>query len=856
MAAGLATCRGGVVPAIGLALFAAVISCTPESNSKCAADSECAAGAACLDGLCKAKCAAATDCITPPDGCKQAQGTCVNGGCGYEVFACAQTEVVCQEQTGTCDASLKDGACKEQECCKFAAVFKGAPPHTACPFPNEDTDGDASKDPGETWSGRCGTEGTCVGCTEASQCDDQNPCTVDGCDSAACVHEDTDERTKCQVAVADDGQCVYAGSTITCRLADGQACTTAAECANGVCECADGSCNARKCAPLRCSCAYFSSGSCVALNDGSAEPGECGEDRERAMACYSGTCKLIVGQTCAQDADCGSKQCECSDAGCRSRICAGAKGGENFTAEGCVCRPAGEGGRGCERRAMSDMKDPQDCDGSSSCYGGECKADLWASCTADSACASGLCECADANCAARTCQADNCVCSFSTPGDMFSVCFNALTTGSRDVGDCDGASVCSAGRGGGTCVLATGSDAQCTANSNCQSGHCECATADCTTRVCAAADCDCGWSPTGGCTSPLEGSPNGQDPQDCEGASACFGVGQAGCKLNWFSVCTEDAQCGGGHCECWDGAGCAERRCTIADCDCVVASLNGCSTTNMTSGIPDPQDCTASGYGCYAGACKKVEFNFCDADSECGRNNCECTTSSCLPRRCFASSLQCSYYDQNAGFIPTIMNSGADPQDCDGSSSCYSYYPGHSACLLKAGATCQANSQCGTQQCECIDENCAARKCAGDCMCGYGFEGACSANLARGANDAEDCDGVMGCYDGQCRKDNGVSCGADAQCVSGHCECANADCTARKCTQVACLCKYFPGTETTCATASYVSYPKTSSCGADPYYVECASRCISDGRVCTGGASLAGGNEGRCCYQGGGGCIN
>lgn len=64
-------------------------------------------------------------------------------------------------------------------------------------------------------------------------------------------------------------------------------------------------------------------------------------------------------------------------------------------------------------------------------------------CTSDSQCQSGQCECLDFDCVTRVCANATCLCGYGTSGS----CTDALRTGTKDPQDCDSTGVSCQGVG-------------------------------------------------------------------------------------------------------------------------------------------------------------------------------------------------------------------------------------------------------------------------------------------------------------------------------------------------------------------------------------------------------------------------
>jgi hypothetical protein len=198
----------------------------------------------------------------------------------------------------------------------------------------------------------CEVESASGGCTENSDC--AEVCIMGACAARSSTGGSCDETPDC---VAN-----HTCSSNTCLGTPGAACTMDTHCAAGHCECLDPGCTSRACAPVDCPCLYDDDvdGVCDGvLDDGIADV--CSP----SSGCYDGSCKLLEGQGCSADADCGSWQCECTTASCWPRVC---------SANDCECGYAADGG--CGLMLPSGLDDPEDCVlAGYSCYGGACGLD-------------------------------------------------------------------------------------------------------------------------------------------------------------------------------------------------------------------------------------------------------------------------------------------------------------------------------------------------------------------------------------------------------------------------------------------------------------------------------------------------
>jgi hypothetical protein len=140
---------------------------------------------------------------------------------------------------------------------------------------------------------------------------------------------------------------------------------------------------------------------------------------------------------------------------------------------------------------------------------------------------------------------------------------------------------------GGVCKSADGE--ACTADAECRES-CTCGDAQCSTRYCGRS-CLCRYAPPGGACGGFlaDGTPQ---PGACN--KACF---QGRCLTAVGQTCTRDADCGSGHCTCWNSRCGGGRLCSRVACPCQWASsgADACGGPLMDGlmdfGCASPQMC-------------------------------------------------------------------------------------------------------------------------------------------------------------------------------------------------------------------------------------------------------------------------
>ena len=470
--------------------------CTPDDDgTPCSDGDPCTQGDGCADGTCLGSEALDCDDGDPctADGCAPGEGCTHSDDSAHCDDGDVCTDDSCQAGIGcvnlpnglaaTCE---DDSPCTEATCDPVAGCVLG-PANEGGPC----LDGDLC-----TSDDTC-VAGSCVG-GEATACDDDNPCTADGCDPASgCTHPDLDG------APCDDGEVCTTGDACgagACHGGPAPGCDddnlcTDDGCVPGVgCEhvpnglastCDDGNpCTQASCDP-QLGCVLLPANDGGSCDDGDActqadscAGGACGGatvDCSVSQPCFQGTCDSVTG--CGQLPLTGSA-CDDGDActaddSCYQGFCGGVAiacdDGDACSDDG--CDPA----TGC---TVSPATGPACDDGDA--------------CTSDDACAAGTCTGSSLNCDdGDACTSDGC--------DPGSGCTHELQTGLA----CDDGDAC------------TGGD-------SCASGSCAGSPIDCDDdEVCTTDGCDA----TKGCShdaAPHNGAPC-DDGDDCTTSDACSG---------------------------------------------------------------------------------------------------------------------------------------------------------------------------------------------------------------------------------------------------------------------------------------------------------------------------------------------
>jgi len=332
-------CAGGFAP---WACSATVAQPKPACASTCTGNADCAVGYSCANGACGLLAGTGASCTGSGQGTCALGQKCDNGVC-------------CAVEGGTC--CLDSKSCSSGLACNTATF--------ACSTTCNDNSGERCSDPAATYchsnacvpktamgqpclvNEQCGTQ-ICVGgicCTTAcdgaceacslsrnGQADGQCLPVLSGLSDTAPTNLCTATGVGCErfsvMTGVVAGSCACDGSAsgaLACRLAAGQLCTAALQCASDVCECADAACATRRCSARPCgTCEYTLDGHVCLPALGSPLPIKDGTECTGAYSCFLGHCGLDNGQPCAAGG--GATQCasgSCVDGFCCDSACNG-----------------------------------------------------------------------------------------------------------------------------------------------------------------------------------------------------------------------------------------------------------------------------------------------------------------------------------------------------------------------------------------------------------------------------------------------------------------------------------------------------------------------------------------------------
>jgi len=614
----------------------------------------------------------------------------------------------CQE--GRCQPGAAQ-VCDDQNPC----TEDGCDPSVGCVF-KPVTDGQDCEDGNACTAGDVCVDGKCQSGTVIS-CDDKNPCTTDSCDPLkGCVHEP---------------------NTATCD--DGNVCTLGDQCLNGTCvpgtvqlACNDNNdCTTDGCDPAT-GCVF--------------KPVTDGKKCEDGNACTTGdSCKAGKCQP-GQPVVCDDKNV------CTTDTCDPGKG--------CVYVPntaaCDDGnpctvGDFCEKGTCKPGQTPLSCDDNEPCTQDKCDpasgclhaplsdgtpCDDRNACTNNDKCSQGKCQGVGLNCDdGNPCTDDSC-------DPISQKCVHSYNTKPCDDGE------------------------PCTEKDQCQNGTCVGVARTCPSdgNPCTSDACQ----PGKGCTYPAV-----TDGTNCDDNNACT-TGE---------FC-QSGQCGGGSkVNCDDS-----NPCTTDDCDPKV----GCIFTPVEDGLKcdDLNVCTLTSF-CKKGKCEPSTYLNCDDGNV-------CTDDFCNPLK------GCYHKNNTALCAKSFCQSSAD-------TGAWTYYPASycadGRCPTQAGVSCDDSNVCTNDSCDenkgCLHDN-NTDSCNDGNQCTYGdvcSNGQCSGkDYPCGVEPNPDClgDGTCGCcaffFCTTCNPATANRCGSYVPCTfclpQPKCYCGSGDaCTlGHTCQNGQCLC--------------------------------------------------------------------
>ncbi|MFH1531664.1 MAG: hypothetical protein ABIK09_13140 [Pseudomonadota bacterium] len=581
--------------------------------------------------------------------------TCAEGVCtGGQAANCNDgnpcTDDSCDPATG-CQNTPNTAACQDGDICTLNDQCDGGECKGGAPLDCDDNN--------PCTADQCESVQGCVHAPSSGDCNDNNPCTLgDHCDGGTCASTEIDtcnDGNSCTNDSCNPAQgCLHANNSNACD--DGDGCTTADTCKSGVCEGVEADCNDDNvCTEDYC----IPSQGCVYLNnyadcdDGNActDGDKCGGGACTGQASSCDDNNLCTNDSCNPTSGCvySPNSVPCNDANactqgdvCEDGACAG--GSELNCGDGNLCTDDScNAVAGCQHANNSlDCDDNNTCTTGDVCTGGTCKG-------------SGSLECDDAN----PCTKDICLpeggcghenlegaCSDNNACTVNDACVEGVCI-SGGAKDCDDSNPCTddACAQGGACThLPNTADCNdgnaCTTGDYCNDGACGALdTQDCDDgNVCTTDSCN----PLTGCMNPFNSNPctdlDACTTGDTCVAGACVSTGTLNC--NDGNVCTDDS--------CDPALGCANVF-NIAPCEdgneCTVNVCQGgtCATTAILQ------------CGGVCGTCTGFPNSFCDA------GYCACT-----PDTCSDLGVSCGSWDGGCGGTLACGNCTAMPNSfCD-----------------------------------------------------------------------------------------------------------------------------------------------------------------------------------------------
>ena len=589
---------------------------------------------------------------------------------------------------------------------------------------------------------QCDGLGACKGV--ALNCDDNNACTTDSCDSTiGCKHAAVADATKC-----DDGsKCTPTDTCLAGKCVGDQntcGCTTNAQCAGFD----DGNlCNG----VLTCQQAFCKPDATTVVTCGKLT-NTC---QDNVCTPASGICSPVakVDNVACDDSDACTLSETCQTGICKSNTQANCDDGNPCTTD--FCDPA----FGCDHAPLAAggvCNDNNDCTTNDSCKTGscvgvalncddnnQCTADTCAKkggcahalddtltctdgdpCSAPDHCKDGVCLSSALNCDDNnSCTIDACDgnggcknvvfngkdCDDGNACTIQDVCVNAICVGKTK--SCDDGNQCTNDVcKDGTCVFTTATGQPCTDANECTgpdyctgAGVCAGAITDCATGTVCKTNLTC--SPVTGCVTVQNDNALCDDGDACTQFDKCQGGGCSGITLNCDdkNICTNDVcdklkGCQNSQNTCDDG-----NSCTNDTCDQVL----GCKHQNVDGGFCDDGDACTDKTTCSTGVCVGGAPVVCDDKNTCTADTCDkttgcahlelpdastctdnnvCTTDGCVSGACVGTPLNCD--DGNACTLDV----------CNAISGCVHTDAGEGA-ACDDGETCTQNTVCQSGTC-------------------------------------------------------------------------------------------------------------------------------------------------------------
>ncbi len=721
-------------PASGLCVF------LPLSASPCDDSDSCTVGDSCQAGSCQAgketcQCKKNADCLPLEDG----------DACNGTLF-CRLSDHTCQLDplsVVVCDAT-KNTVCVSWACdplqgvCSPKNLSEGGP----CDADNSlCTDGDHCQ------------AGLCLP-GAATDCDDNNECTVDWCDPGSGCH--------------------HQALSIGCN--DGDACTLDDLCVGGKCTgtlakpCDDGNaCTADSCFQGTCTIKALTGTGCDDSNPCTLSD-----------VCLKGQCQSGSEKVCTGGDTCNLPYCDSATGTCKIKILPDGSPCQ----DGIACTGADKCKAGVCKSGSSDCPDP-----GVVCMYSQC--DLTTKACVNLPASGIFCNDGNPCTVGESCQQGKCtgggakVCPAGNP------CANAVCLPSaggcvpkNEGGACSDGAACTLGDRCVSGLCLPTADKVCDDGNPCTNDACDTTTGNCT-FVAKSAPCDDGSVCTDGdtCTGGkcVVGPALNCDDQNpcttdtCDAKLGCQHAVLAGIACDDKNPCTLADSCSAqGFCngigkQCHD-----DNPCTIDTCDL----LTGCHYTPSSFGCDDGDACT-TGEKCSGGVCGGGTVKDCGDKDPCTDDFCSKTTGSCsyaYNKAPCDDGNTCTVGDTCASDVCTP---GTTSKNCDDGGACtVDYCTASQGCVHKPSSTapcndgdaCTAPDTCLGGKClsgdpvDCDDGN----LCTDDaCMPQQG----CSHSAASGpCNDGDACTWPDECVGGKCSAQGSTLCDDGSPCTVDTCD--------------------------------------------------------------------------------------
>ncbi|MCO4761049.1 MAG: hypothetical protein KC502_06060 [Myxococcales bacterium] len=814
--------------------------CEGEVGCECIDDSECKSGW-CKDGVCAEPCGG--DC--PED------HTCKNvGRGGKKIYECIKNIVlpdcvtesdddVCDGKDNDCDGETDEGACDDDNPCTMDGCDPDLPTEKGdgCSHSNLNTtcsDGDACTKGDACKAGVCIPGGP-------RDCDDKNPCTIRTCEaSKGCVTTDIEGACDDGSACTDNDACKEG----KCKGEGGPECNDNNPCTSDYCTKADG-------------CKYSD-------NSKNCDDGEACTTGDE---CKDGKCEPGIATVCDDGNPCTKDVCD-------PKLVVGLADGCTATAIASLC----DDGDACSLndscvKGKCKTGKPKDCDDGNACTvdtcdkeTGECKFEVSATgevCDDGNPCTNqDVCEKGGTCIGKATDCEDNKLCTIDKCDTNTGLCFHENNSGQT----CEDGDACTLGDNciAGNC--SPGVSKLCSDSQPCTSDSCDDKTGKCVFKA-NTQKCDDGNPCTlvDGCS---DGKCEGSQLKNCSDGNVCTlnacNTATGKCETNLAAdnvictdtdACTQGDACKKGTCTTGPPLYCNDDNvCTNDTCD---PKTGKCVFTPNTSVCDDGNACTV-GDACGAGKCTS------------GKNTCECQQDDdCLKKEDANLCNGTLFCDKTVNKCKVDTNTVVI---CDPSknTACTTF-----SCSPKSGK-CEGSSKPNGSACEADESVCTQ----GD----YCTEGACAPGkqvVCKDTNPCTDdtCDPVKGCdfvfnkapcYDGDLCTQNDAC--KDGSCQKGkiYKNCSDNDtCTNDVCNPKTGNCAFLPLSGPKCSDSNActssdvcvdggckpgkakkcdddnpctldVCDPKTGQCGAKPAFDKLG---CEDGQKCTKGDSC---KNGKC----------